>query len=189
MESEHTNKPTVLLVEDTLTQALLMQHQLKKAGYTVKLARSGKAALDEADKEVYGIILSDINMPGMDGFQLCKEIKAKSSYKDIPFILLATPVEKPEILRMLECGAENFILKAYDENNFVAKLDEIVQTAQLRKSKGDRARAIFAGEEIKLELSPQMADFMLSAFEMYLFQLHKTGASQAEKTETTSHST
>ncbi len=184
MESDSNTKPTVLLVEDTMTQALLMQHQLKKAGYTVKLARSGKAALDEAEKEVFGIVLSDINMPGMDGFQLCKELKAKDKYKDVPFILLATPVEKPEILRMLESGAENFILKAYDENTFLAKLDDIVKTVELRKSSGDRNRAVYGGEEIALKISPEMADFMLSAFEMYLFQLHKAGAQHAEKAET-----
>ena len=184
MESDPNNKPTVLLVEDTLTQALLIQHQLKKAGYSVKLARSGKAALDEAEKEVFGIILSDINMPGMDGYQLCKEIKQKDSYKDVPFILLATPVEKPEILRMLESGAENFILKAYDESTFVAKLDDIVKTAHLRKSSGDNEQAVYGGEKITLNLTPEMADFLLSAFEMYLFQLHKGAAPQAEKAET-----
>lgn len=181
MESDSNSKPTVLLVEDTMTQALLMQHQLKKAGYTVKLARSGKAALEEADKEVFGIVLSDINMPGMDGYQLCKEIKAKDSYKDVPFILLATPVEKPEILRMIASGAENFILKAFDENNFLAKLDDIVKTAHLRRDSGDRNRAVYGGEEIELKISPEMADFMLSAFEMYLFQLHKAGSAQGEK--------
>lgn len=183
MESEPNNKPGVLLVEDTLTQALLMQHQLKKAGYTVKLARSGKAALEEADKENFGIILSDINMPGMDGYQLCKEIKAKDSYKNIPFILLATPVERPEILRMLESGADNFILKAFDENSFLSKLDDIVRTAHMRNAGADRSRTIYGGEEIELKLSPEMTDFMLSAFEMYLFQLHKA-APQAEKAET-----
>ena len=174
--SEENAKPTVLLVEDTLTQALLIQHQLKKAGYTVKLARSGKAALEEMEKETYGIILSDINMPGMDGFELCREVKAKDVWKGIPFILLATPVEKPEILKMLESGAENFILKAFDEATFVAKLEDIIRTARLRKATGSATKAYYAGQEIDLQSSPPvMGDFMLSAFEMYLFQLGKAG--------------
>jgi CheY-like chemotaxis protein len=183
METDSPNKPSVLLVEDTLTQALLMQHQLKKAGYTVKLARSGKAALEESAKEQFGIILSDINMPGMDGYQLCKELKAKNEYKSVPFILLATPVEKPEILRMLESGADNFILKAFDESTFLSKLDDIVKTAALRRN-GDKSQSVYAGEEIVMKLSPEVADFMLSAFEMYLFQLHKASPPQAEKAET-----
>src|SRR6185295_13847880 len=114
-------KPSILLVEDTLTQAMLMQHQLKKAGYTVKLARSGKAALEEIEKESFGMILSDINMPGMDGFELCKELKSRANWKDVPFVLLATPVEKHEILKMLQSGADNFILKTYDETAFIEK--------------------------------------------------------------------
>lgn len=180
MESGENQKPGILLVEDTLTQALLMQHQLKKAGYTVKLARSGKAALDELEKDAsFGIILSDINMPGMDGFQLCKELKAKDNLKQIPFILLATPVEKSEILKMLECGAENFILKAFDEANFVAKLEEILKTVALRKASGSASKAVYGDNEIDLQCSPPaFADFLLSAYEMYLFQLSKSSTQQ-----------
>lgn len=175
--ADETEKPKILLVEDTLTQALLIQHQLKKAGYTNKLARSGKAALEEMEKDSYGIILSDINMPGMDGYQLCNEIKSKDAWKDIPFILLATPVEKHEILKMLESGAENFILKAYDESAFLAKLEEIIKTAALRRASSSQTKAIYDGNEIDLQSAPaKYADFMLSAYEMYLFQLAKSGA-------------
>lgn len=181
--SDDSPKPTILLVEDTLTQAMLMQHQLKKAGYTVKLARSGKAALDELEKESYGLILSDINMPGMDGYQLCKELKSGERFNAIPFILLATPVEKIEVLRMLESGADNFILKAYDESNFIAKLDEIVKTISLRKS-GDSSAVFFNGEGTTLPPSNASADFLLSAFEMYLFQLNKTSTPQSETAST-----
>lgn len=178
--SDDTPKPTILLVEDTLTQAMLMQHQLKKAGYTVKLARSGKAALDELEKEPYGLILSDINMPGMDGYQLCKELKSGEKFNSIPFILLATPVEKIEILKMLESGADNFILKAYDESNFIAKLNEIVKSISLRKS-GDATQAVFNGQEVKLPAASNVSmDFLLSAFEMYIFQLGKSSTPQSE---------
>ena len=180
--SDESPKPTILLVEDTLTQAMLMQHQLKKAGYTVKLARSAKAALDELEKETYGLILSDINMPGMDGFQLCKELKASEKFKSIPFILLATPVEKIEVLKMLDSGADNFILKAYDESNFVAKLHDIVNTLALRNSK-DAQQAVFNGESVSLPApSAASMDFLLSAFEMYIFQLQKSSAPSAETT-------
>lgn len=180
-----TEKPSILLVEDTLTQALLMQHQLKKAGYTVKLARSGKAALDELDKESFALILSDINMPGMDGYELCRKVKVRPNYQEVPFILLATPVEKPEILKMLESGAENFILKAFDETTFLSKLEDIIRTACLRKTSGADAKAIYGGEEIKLPASPYIADFMLSAFEMYLFQLGKSTVATSAQSEAT----
>jgi CheY-like chemotaxis protein len=176
MESaEGSTKPTILLVEDTLTQAMLMQHQLKKAGYTVKLVRSGKAALEEIEKEWYGLILSDINMPGMDGLALCREVKLKENWKTVPFILLATPVEKNEILKMLASGADNFILKAYDEKNFLLKLEEIIKTAHLRKDPGSATITAYDGGEVELQGErPVLSDFLLSAFEMYLFQLAKT---------------
>ncbi|MBX9687439.1 MAG: response regulator [Candidatus Obscuribacterales bacterium] len=173
MDSQENGKK-VLLVEDTLTQALLMQHQLKKVGYLVKLARSAKAALDELAKESFDIILSDINMPGMDGYELCKELKANESFKQIPFILLATPVEKSDILKMLASGAENFILKTLDENSFLEKLSEIMKTIDLRKTSGSRNKTFYAEQEVELAGdSANLADFLLSSFEMYLFQLSK----------------
>lgn len=178
--SVELEKPTILLVEDTLTQAMLMQHQLKKAGYSVKLARNAKAALDELGKERYGIILSDINMPGMDGYDLCREVKKNDELKNIPFVLLATPVERAEILRMLDCGADNFILKAYDENTFIWKLDEIVKTKALRNQSGSNSPALFAGKEVSLPApSTASMDFMLSSFEMYIFQQSKSSPQTA----------
>jgi len=180
MESAENSKPSILLVEDTLTQAMLMQHQLKKAGYVVKLVRNGKLAVDELGKESFGLILSDINMPIMNGFELCREVKSRESCKDTTFVLLATPIGKHEILRMLECGADNFILKAYDERTFIAKLDEIVSTRKLRQESGSATKAAFAGLEIDLQTSPPpIADFMISAYEMYLFQLTKSSAQDA----------
>jgi two-component system, sensor histidine kinase and response regulator len=169
-----STKPTILLVEDMLTQALLMQHQLKRAGYTVKLVRSGQAALAEIEKESYGLILSDINMPGMDGFELCRQVKSKEQLKQVPFILLATPVQKDEILQMLASGADNFILKAFDEENFLARLDEIVRTSNLRKDAGSAAKSFYAGRVVEVPASSvALADFLLSAFEMYVYQLSK----------------
>lgn len=174
-------KPSILLVEDTLTQAMLMQHQLKKAGYPVKLMRSAKAALEEIEKASYDLILSDINMPGMGGLELCLELKGRDKWKHVPFILLATPVEKQEILKMLASKADNFILKAYDEKTFLAKLAEIIDTANLRKASGSDTKAVYDGKEIDIQSQPPvLADFMLSAFEMYLFQLEKSGAANAD---------
>lgn len=173
---EEIAKPSILLVEDTMTQALLMQHQLKKAGYTVKLARSGQAAIDEMAKERYQIVLSDINMPNMDGYDLCRAFKSRSEWASVPFVLLATPVEKQEILKMLACGADNFILKAFDEVTFLAKLDEIVCSVRLRESSGP-GKTFYNGKETDLASTPPaVAEFLLSAFDMYLFQLAKAGS-------------
>ena len=168
------SKPSILLVEDTLTQALLIQHQLKKAGYTVKLARSGQAALDELSKEKYEIVLSDINMPGMDGYELCQRLRQSEVHQEIPFVLLATPVEKIELSKMLQSGADNFILKAFDENTFIDKLDEIIKTLKLR-AEGKSNIIVHAGQTFSFESNyNKLADFLASSFDMYIFQLNKS---------------
>ena len=82
--SEDNAQVSILLVEDQLTQAVLMQHQLKKGGFLVKLARSGVAALNELEQGQYDLVLTDINMPQMNGYELTQAVKNK--YPTLPVV-------------------------------------------------------------------------------------------------------
>ena len=179
---DETVKPSILLVEETLTQAILIQHQLKRAGYTVKLARGGRAALTEIEKEKYGLILCDINMPDMNGYEVCRHIKLQPDLKDIPFIFLSTPMSRTDLLKMLESKGDDFILKTFDEKNFIDKLENIIKTARLRKDDGREIKVVFDGVASTLQAVPsQLADFLLSSFEMYLFEQSRSTAAREEK--------
>lgn len=104
----------VLIVEDNPTQAFLLQRLLKKSGYTVSVACNGVEALAHLQENIPSLVISDILMPEMDGYELCRKIKTQDGLKRIPVMLLTQLSEPKDIIKGLECGADNFVTKPYD---------------------------------------------------------------------------
>lgn len=114
-----TDDKRVLLVEDTLTQAMLYQHMLEKRGFQVKIARSGKQALEQIEKEKPSVVLTDINMPEMNGFELANAIKSNGTTSDIIVILLTTTLSPEAIFDCINSGADEINLKGLKEEAFL----------------------------------------------------------------------
>ena len=116
----------ILIVDDIEENLYLLESLLKGSGYEVVAAKDGVEALDKLKKEPIGIIVSDILMPRMDGFQLCRECKKDKSFKDIPFIFYtATYTEKKDEDFALSLGAEKFIVKPQEPEVLLNILKEV----------------------------------------------------------------
>jgi signal transduction histidine kinase len=124
----------ILIVEDSATQALLLQKTLEKNGFRVTAARDGRKALDALAKARPTLIISDIQMPEMDGFELCRTIKADRELKNIPVILLTSLSAPQDIISGLECGAENFVVKPYEEGFLLDRIAMVLANLDLRKT-------------------------------------------------------
>lgn len=124
-------RPKILAVEDSPTQAEKLRYLLDKNGYEVLLAESGKKALQMLEVELPALVVSDIIMPEMDGYQLCKRIKMDSDKKHIPVILLTSLSKSEDVLEGLECGADYFITKPYDENYLLTSIKQILLERKL----------------------------------------------------------
>jgi CheY-like chemotaxis protein len=118
------DKKSILLVEDTLTQAMLYQHMLEKRGFQVKIARSGKQALELIDKEKPDVVLTDINMPEMTGFELSNAIKNGDTTSDIIVVLLTTTLSPQTIFECINCGADEISLKGLKEEAFLELIEK-----------------------------------------------------------------
>lgn len=105
----------ILIVEDSPTQAQRLEHILQQHGYQVTTAANGRLALEAARRCKPKLIISDVLMPEMDGYELCRQVKSDASLADIPLILVTTLSDPQDVIRGLECRADNFILKPYDE--------------------------------------------------------------------------
>ena len=103
----------ILIVEDSPTQAQRLQHILQRQGYDVRHAANGRLALDAARQSKPALIISDVVMPEMDGYELCRQVKADATLSDTPVILVTTLSDPGDVIRGLECRADNFILKPY----------------------------------------------------------------------------
>src|SRR5713101_3075962 len=102
----------ILVAEDSPTQAEQLKHLLTERGYTVRVAANGKQALAAMHQCKPTLIISDVVMPEMGGYALCKEIKSQAELKDVPVILLTSLSKAQDVIKGLECGADNFIRKA-----------------------------------------------------------------------------
>jgi hypothetical protein len=112
----------VLIAEDSPTQAQRLRHTLERHGYRVTSAANGRAALQEARARRPTLIISDIMMPEMDGYQLCRQIKSDPQLRDVPIILVTTLSDPQDVVRGLECGADNFITKPYEETYLLSRI-------------------------------------------------------------------
>ncbi|HJV52536.1 MAG TPA: response regulator, partial [Noviherbaspirillum sp.] len=97
----------ILVVEDSETQAGQIAHLLETAGYRVRVARNGREGLAQARAVKPTLVVSDIAMPEMDGFAMCQEIKKDSGLKDVPVILLTALTSLYDVIKGLDCGADN----------------------------------------------------------------------------------
>jgi PAS domain S-box-containing protein len=159
---------TALIVEDSATQAHQLRLILQSANIKAVIATDATKALELIAQQEFDIVLTDIVMPGMSGYDLCKLLKKQRS--DVPVVLLTTLNHPSDIVRGLECGASNFIAKPYAKEHLLERIKHIVRNQQLRKT-----GAITGGVPIQVQgethaidvSSDQVMDFLLSTFEDY----------------------
>lgn len=158
----------ILIVEDSATQALLLQNILETNGFKAPITRNGREALAALASHRPTLVITDINMPEMDGYQLCQTIKDDPRWKEIPVILLTALSDPADILKGLECGADNFIAKPYEEEFLLSRVRYVLANLALRQqSKGGRATEIFfAGRKYQLTSDRiHSIDLLLSTYE------------------------
>jgi two-component system, sensor histidine kinase and response regulator len=124
----------ILLVEDTITQSLIMQHLLESHQFKVSTARDANKALEFLLSQRPDLILSDVSMPEMDGYELCQRVKSSPDTNSIPFVLLSSFHDASEILNVVNCGADYFMLKRFDEKYIVGGLEDALRSCRAEAS-------------------------------------------------------
>lgn len=158
----------ILLVEDSPTQAERLGYVLSKQGYTVNTACNGKEALAYLKDNSATIVISDVLMPEMDGYRLCKHIKTDARLRDIPVVLLTTLSDPEDIVDGLESGADNFIIKPYSDDFLLSRLEYILLNSEMRRGAGSEMgiEIVFAGKKYLITSTKiQILDLLLSTYE------------------------
>jgi PAS domain S-box-containing protein len=159
---------SILVAEDSPTQAEQVRALLEQQGYRVTLARSGEEALTRLGAEAFDLLLTDIVMPGMNGYELCRRAKERTSNPPLPVVLLTSLADPTDIVRGLEAGADNYITKPYEPEQLLARIRRVLDSAQLRR----RGRAsmgvdiMFLGGRFTITSEKeQILDLLLSSVE------------------------
>ncbi|HSK20864.1 MAG TPA: hybrid sensor histidine kinase/response regulator [Longimicrobiales bacterium] len=157
----------VLVVDDSATQLEATRSLLMQNGYDVTTARSGEEGLGLARDGHFDLVLSDVVMPGMSGYEMCASIKRE--IPDPPALVLLTTLADPrDIVRGVECGADNYITKPYEGEHLLARMAQVIENQQLRRDRqpGDPAQISFLGETYTITSDPaQVLGLLLSSFE------------------------
>ncbi|MBA4142975.1 MAG: EAL domain-containing protein [Nitrosospira sp.] len=184
MESKPSNVE-ILLAEDSPTQAEKLRYLLEEHEYSVISVSNGKEALAAARRRKPALLISDVMMPEMDGFVLCREIKRDEQLKDVPVLLLTSLSDIGDIMKGLECGADNFIRKPYENQYLLSRIGYLLMNCSLRKNqKMQLGMEIYLGGQkhfITAERQ-QIVDLLISVYEDSIRLNHELHARQLELT-------
>ncbi|MGA2974799.1 MAG: response regulator [Spirochaetia bacterium] len=177
-----TDAATILLVEDSPTQAEQIRGILEQGGYKVRMESNGLDALTALKREPAQVVLSDIIMPGMDGYTLCRNIKDNESTWDTPVILLTSLSDPEDVIKGLASGADNFIIKPFEPAYLLSRIQNILTSHAL--SSGDDARMgleiFFGGRKHYINSDRlQILNLLISTYDNAVHVNQKLAASQA----------
>ena len=167
----------VLIVDDSPTQAKQLELLLHAAGFAIETVPDGEAALEALERESFHVVLSDVLMPGMDGYELCRMIKESPRYGHVPVILLTNLKEADDIMKGLAAGADNFITKPYEVDSLVERIRTVFSNHGGREQNGEQSGDLdfrFMGKKYGLRASrQQILSFLLATFEDYAYAKQK----------------
>jgi len=118
-----TQKFKILIVDDNPKNLQVLGNLLEKNGYNVEYALGGREALEWLKSEKFDLLLLDIMMPGMDGYEVCENIRKDEQYSDIPIIFLTAKTDKESIVKGFELNAQDYVSKPFDTAELLARIN------------------------------------------------------------------
>ena len=120
----------ILIVDDELDIVIPIQFLMEQQGYSVMTAQRGEDALDLIYQYKPDLVLLDIMLPGIDGWQVCEIVRLNPNYRDIKIIFLTARGRKEEIAKGLALGADDYITKPFSNAQLVAKVKALLEKAK-----------------------------------------------------------
>jgi two-component system chemotaxis response regulator CheY len=130
-------KVKVLVVDDFPTMRRIVKNLLKQLGYeNIDEAEDGVAALAKLKNGGYGLVVSDWNMPNMEGIDLLRAVRAEPVVKDIPFLMVTAEAEKEKVIEAIKAGVDNYVVKPFTAEVLKEKLEKIADRKPSLKAGG-----------------------------------------------------
>ncbi len=158
----------ILVAEDSPTQAARLEAVLEGAGFGVMVAPDAERALELFRAQAFDLVISDVVMPGLSGYELCRSIKAESRSRAVPVILVTSLDDPMDVIQGLECGADSFLRKPYEPDDLIDRIRRISENLRLRS-----AQRLTFGMELSFlgrkftvtSEKEQILDLLISTFE------------------------
>lgn len=141
------NAPQILIAEDEAGQAEILQYNLENAGFIVRVARNGQAAIDMIEESIPDLLVLDWMMPEMSGIKTLRWLRGNADTKKLPVIMLTARGEEDDKLRGFEVGVDDFVIKPYLPSELIARIN-----ALLRRSRPELMDEILSCSDIIMDL-------------------------------------
>lgn len=157
----------ILLIEDSRTQAERFRALLEAAGFEVVVSPDGEAGLARFEAEPFDLVLSDILLPGLSGYDVCRSVKARPDRR-APVVLMTLLEDPQDILRALQAGADNYLSKVHADDMLVPHIRSLLATRAAREARGESEGLVvrFMDDEYAIDPNPeQVLDLLVTTFE------------------------
>lgn len=157
---------SILIVEDSSTQALLLKNNLEKYAMTCQIAKDGMEGIEILERFLPDLIICDIEMPRMNGYEFCKKSKSIDKYKDVPIILLTNLKEALDVIKGMECGADSFLTKPCEDQLLLSTIQNSIKSVGLQnKYQKEKLEFFFGNQTHAIEVNPvQITELLLSTY-------------------------
>ena len=158
----------IVIAEDSATQLQRLQLILERHMYRVTATPNGRLALEAAQRRRPALIVSDIVMPEMNGYDLCRRVKEDPKLHGVPVILVTTLSDPQDVIRGLECRADNFILKPYEAEQLLRRIQFVLVNSEMRRNDqpGMGLEIVFGGQKHFITADRlQILNLLLSTYE------------------------
>ena len=157
----------VMIAEDSPIQAEILRRRLTEQSFQVRIGRDGADALTQIRAQKPTILVSDIEMPELNGYELCSAIKQDPQLKDIPVILLSSLADPEDIVRGLHAGADNYVTKPYEPKYLISRIQALLSSTSAESNGDDGSLEVtLAGKKYSIQSSRHQAlNLLISTFE------------------------
>ena len=175
-------KPTILVVDDTELNRDLLDRRLRKNGYNVALAVDGQDALGQLQGADFDLVLLDIMMPVMDGYQVLEAVKADQQLRHIPIIMITALSEMDSVVRCIELGAEDYLPKPFNPVLLQARINACLERKRAHDTERHYQQRIEAHNGLLEEQVRQQVKALSSAQIATIFAMSKLAESRDPET-------
>ena len=148
----HIMSERILIVDDTPANIQMLMAILKKEGYQLSAATNGRQALEVIEKVAPDLVLMDVMMPDMDGYEACERIKASTRWRDLPIIFLTAKTDIADIVRGFEVGAVDYVGKPFNGHELLARVHTHLTLQRLRREMESRNAELARELEVAQEM-------------------------------------
>jgi two-component system, sensor histidine kinase and response regulator len=162
LNPEGASPACVLVVDDTIENLRLLSNMLSEEGYEVRAVTNGPQALEAVERDPPDVILLDISMPEMDGYEVCRRLKARDRSKDVPVIFLTALTDTADKVRAFDAGGVDYVTKPFQLEEVLARVKTQVTRRQARVALAGSYRRLHSLEQLRDDLVQMVVHDMRS---------------------------